>query len=136
MQWLDERYSLTLLPALSATSGDAAEGEQMETFVRTSSSTVAPPSATQSASSDSAHASLDLTTSCPIFAVKGFCTMGWKCRFLGSHVRVVGPSSLVDETNAAGFAKSGLELVKDEARVEAWRSRSRAFVLPRKATTM
>lgn len=130
MQWLEERYSLTLLPASSATYGDAAEGDKMETFVRASSSTAAPTSTAQAASSDPAHASLDLTTSCPIVAVKGFCTMGWKCRFLGSHVRIVGPSSLVDEANAGGFAKSGLELVKDEARVEAWRSRSRAFVLP------
>ena len=126
--WLEERYSLTLLPASS--NGDEQGGEGMQTFVRANASAVEPPASKQSASTDPAHGSLDLTTSCPIFNLKGFCTMGWKCRFLGSHVRLVGPSSLGDNENATGFANSGLELVKDEAKMDAWRARSRAFVLP------
>ncbi|EST05770.1 tRNA-dihydrouridine synthase [Kalmanozyma brasiliensis GHG001] len=125
--WLEERYSLTLLPAVG---GDDGEGEKLETFVRASSSSAASALGEVQASKDPAHASLDLTTSCPIFAIKGFCTMGWKCRFLGSHVRIVGPSSLADKDNATGFYGSGLELITDEVKVAAWRNRSRAFILP------
>ncbi|GLB39772.1 putative catalyzes the synthesis of dihydrouridine, a modified base found in the D-loop of most tRNAs [Lyophyllum shimeji] len=33
------------------------------------------------------HASLDLSTTCPIFAETGECRYGFKCRFLGGHVR-------------------------------------------------
>ncbi|CBQ70965.1 related to DUS3-member of dihydrouridine synthase family [Sporisorium reilianum SRZ2] len=121
--WLEERYSLTLLPASTAASGE-------ETFIRANSATVEPPSSKTPASTDPAHASLDWTTSCPIFELKGFCTMGWKCRFLGAHVRLIGASSLADPANATGFANSGLELVTDQARVDAWRARAHAFVLP------
>ncbi len=133
-QWLEERYSLTLLPATSpATSanaeGETEEGDKMETFVRASSSSVAPPSdaATVKKSDDPAHQSLDWTTSCPIFTIKGFCTMGWKCRFLGSHVRTIGPSSLTAPEAPTGFANSGLELVIDAEKLKAWRERPRAF---------
>lgn len=116
-QWLEERYSLSLLPG------------ETETFIRASSSSVLPPPASVEGSSDPAHQSLDLTTSCPIFTLKGFCTMGWKCRFLGSHVRITGPSSLANPTNPTGFGGSGLELKVDEARRAAWRGRSKAFKL-------
>ncbi|KAJ1020129.1 hypothetical protein NDA16_004409 [Ustilago loliicola] len=132
-QWLGERYSLSLLPASTPAQDAEGEGEGeggMETFVRANSSSVAPPAAKVERSSDPAHASLDMTTSCPIFAIKGFCTMGWKCRFLGSHVKIIGPSSAVDKENPTGFAGSGLELVRDEEKVKAWRERPRAFTLP------
>lgn len=127
-QWLEERYSLTLLPA-AAPDAPNVDRQQMQTFVRASSSAVVPPSSSVTKSTDPAHTSLDWTTSCPIFAIKGFCTMGWKCRFLGSHVRLVGPSSLVDPASPTGYCNSGLELVRDEAKVNAWRDRSRAFTL-------
>ncbi|SNX83628.1 probable tRNA-dihydrouridine(47) synthase [NAD(P)(+)] [Melanopsichium pennsylvanicum] len=134
-QWLEQRYSLTLLPAADGNGikqeARNTEGEDdervVETFVKACSSAVAPPMGSIPKSTDPAHHSLDPTTTCPIFAVKGFCTMAWKCRFLGSHVRIVGPSSLVDGENAAGFAKSGLELVRDQDKLAAWRRRSRAF---------
>ncbi|GAK64147.1 FMN-linked oxidoreductase [Moesziomyces antarcticus] len=120
-QWLEEQYSLTLLPT------DEGEGQ---TFVRAcSSSSTASAPAGAAASNDPAHASINWTTSCPIFALKGFCTMGWKCRFLGAHVRLVGSSSLVDAANPTGFAGSGLELVTDADRMAAWRARPRAFAL-------
>lgn len=125
--WLEERYSLTLLPA---STGNGEGAEEMQTFVKANSSAVEPPTSKVPTSTDPAHASLDWTTSCPIFGLKGFCTMSWKCRFLGSHARLVGPSSLSDPENATGFAQSGLELVTDQAKWDAWRSRSRAFILP------
>lgn len=137
MQWLKERYSLTLLPAsTSQAGGEGGEGEgekteEMQTFVHPNSS-VTSPADKLTHPTDPAHASLDLTTSCPIFAIKGFCTMGWKCRFLGSHVKIVGASSLVNKEEAAGFAGSGLELVRDEEKLQLWRARSRAFRLPNK----
>jgi tRNA-dihydrouridine synthase 3 len=30
---------------------------------------------------------IDTTTSCPLFDIYGYCEHGWKCRFLGAHVR-------------------------------------------------
>ncbi|SYW81004.1 related to DUS3 - member of dihydrouridine synthase family [Ustilago bromivora] len=124
-QWLRERYSLSLLPS--------SAGDGVQTFVRANKSP-SPEKAEEVAKAqvDPAHQSLDLTTSCPIFAVKGFCTMGWKCRFLGSHVRIVGASSLVDKDGGSGFAASGLELVRDEERLKAWRERPRAFTIAKK----
>ncbi|KAJ1028181.1 hypothetical protein NDA13_003627 [Ustilago tritici] len=124
-QWLRERYSLSLLPS--------SAGDGVQTFVRANTSP-SPEKAEEVAKAqvDPAHQSLDLTTSCPIFAVKGFCTMGWKCRYLGSHVRIVGASSLVDKDGGSGFAASGLELVRDEERLKAWRERPRAFTLANK----
>ncbi|SPO25177.1 related to DUS3 - member of dihydrouridine synthase family [Ustilago trichophora] len=122
-KWLEERYSLTLLSS-------GKEGGEGETFVKatcTSSSSSLENSETKP--TDPAHTSLDLTTTCPIFAIKGFCTMGWKCRFLGSHVRIVGSSSLADPSNPTGFAGTGLELVRDEDKLKAWRARPRAFTL-------
>lgn len=127
--WLEERYSLTLLPVPVAGKGSEA-GREAQTFVRANSSAAESAASKVPTSTDPAHASLDWTTSCPIFDLKGFCTMGWKCRFLGAHVRLVGPSSLLDPENATGFARSGLELVTDQVKVDAWRARSRAFVLP------
>ncbi|KAG6865606.1 hypothetical protein C0991_001030 [Blastosporella zonata] len=46
------------------------------------------------------HPSIDLNTICPIFAETGDCRYGFKCRFLGGHVKI-------DEN-------TGLTLVKDE----------------------
>lgn len=73
---------------------------------------------------DPLHASLDLSTYCPLFAARGQCEQGWKCRFLGAHVRVVGSSSAAssNETGegkeATGFEATGLELVVDEQKVK------------------
>ncbi|GMK59212.1 hypothetical protein CspeluHIS016_0702270 [Cutaneotrichosporon spelunceum] len=30
---------------------------------------------------------IDLATTCPVYAELGYCTFGWRCRFLGGHVR-------------------------------------------------
>ncbi|SPO32157.1 related to DUS3 - member of dihydrouridine synthase family [Ustilago trichophora] len=120
--WLEERYSLTLLPSREG-------AEEGETFVKAIPSSSSSLEDSETKTIDPAHTSLDFTTTCPIFAIKGFCTMGWKCRFLGSHVRIVGPSSLADATNPTGFAGTGLELVRDEDKVKAWRGRPRAFTL-------
>jgi tRNA-dihydrouridine synthase 3 len=35
----------------------------------------------------------DPTTTCPVYEALGYCTFGWKCRFLGAHVQRVGDSS-------------------------------------------
>lgn len=137
-RWFEERYSVTLIPSREAASledgrdGDDEEEEGGATFVRTSSSRKATTDAV-AVSQDPAHHSLDFTTSCPIYAAKGFCTMGWKCRFLGSHVSVVGPSKLSSVPQPTGYDASGLEMLSDPARVEAWRHRPRAFVFPNRA---
>ncbi|KAH8083352.1 zinc finger dihydrouridine synthase [Cristinia sonorae] len=36
---------------------------------------------------DESSPSIDLTTTCPVYAVRGDCKTGLKCRFLGGHVR-------------------------------------------------
>ncbi|KAJ9478675.1 tRNA-dihydrouridine(47) synthase [NAD(P)(+)] [Pseudozyma hubeiensis] len=127
MRWLEQRYSLTPLPATTA-DGDETDANT-QTFVKPSSSSTSPTPP----SSDPAHKSIDPTTTCPIFALRGACTLGWKCRFLGAHVRHIGPSSLSSPTNPTGFANSGLELVVDQARVDAWRARKRDFALPQQS---
>ncbi|WFD36250.1 tRNA-dihydrouridine(47) synthase [NAD(P)(+)] [Malassezia cuniculi] len=66
-------------------------------------------------------------TYCVYFAARGECPAGWRCRFLGAHVKRVSPSIEVDP-DAQGVAGTGLELVRDEAKMAAWRSRPRACV--------
>jgi len=80
--------------------------------------TPAPPPELQ----DPIQHSLDFSTYCAYFAQRGACPAGWKCRFLGAHVRRVGPSRAVTP-EANGTLGTGLELATDDARVAAWRAR-------------
>ena len=66
-------------------------------------------------------------THCVYFAARGECPAGWRCRFLGAHVRRVSASCAVVR-DAAGTAGTGLELVRDERRVAAWLARARVVV--------
>lgn len=66
-------------------------------------------------------------THCIYFAARGECPAGWRCRFLGAHVRRVSPSSAVTP-DAKGTAGTGLELMRDDARAAAWRARPRSLV--------
>ena len=52
------------------------------------------------------HSSLDSTTICPVYAETGGCKHGFKCRFLGAHVKA-----------AAGGFSDELSLVTDEDKV-------------------
>ncbi|KAF8065084.1 hypothetical protein FPV67DRAFT_1562931 [Lyophyllum atratum] len=59
------------------------------------------------------HQSLDLSTTCPVFAETGECRYGFKCRFLGGHVRSdeSGQLALVgDEDKKARAALSSKEV--------------------------
>jgi tRNA-dihydrouridine synthase 3 len=55
---------------------------------------------------------LDTSTTCPLFAIFGYCEHGWKCRFLGAHVRPI----LTSETESSniGSVVGGYMLVVDE----------------------
>ena len=59
--------------------------------------------------------SLDPTTICPVHAETGKCKHGFKCRFLGAHVKAASGSSdelslVVDGDKAAHVAVSAAEL--------------------------
>ena len=59
--------------------------------------------------------SLDLSTTCPVYNVKGKCDHGFKCRFLGGHVRKddVGSNQwqvMIDEDKRAHSAVTETEL--------------------------
>lgn len=59
--------------------------------------------------------SLDPTTICPVYAETGRCRHGFKCRFLGAHVKAAGCSSdelslVVDGEKVAHVAVSAAEL--------------------------
>lgn len=60
---------------------------------------------------------LDMTTSCPLFSIFGYCEHGWKCRFLGAHVRPL-LSTDTSTSTPVGPASNrnigGYELVTDE----------------------
>ncbi|KXN88416.1 tRNA-dihydrouridine(47) synthase [NAD(P)(+)] [Leucoagaricus sp. SymC.cos] len=58
------------------------------------------------------HPSLDLDTTCPVFAETGECRYGFKCRFLGAHIRTDGADlTLVgDEDKKARSALTANEL--------------------------
>jgi tRNA-dihydrouridine synthase 3 len=65
------------------------------------------PSATESGTS------IDFSTVCPVFKERGECNQGFKCRFLGSHVRRddAGVYHLIqDEDKKAHSAVSMVEL--------------------------
>ncbi|PPQ85978.1 hypothetical protein CVT25_001677 [Psilocybe cyanescens] len=58
------------------------------------------PEATPLRKTHPAYPSLDLNTVCPVFAETGECRYGFKCRFLGGHIRISeesGELSLVDD---------------------------------------
>ncbi|KAG8902356.1 tRNA-dihydrouridine synthase 3 [Tulasnella sp. 403] len=60
---------------------------------------------------------LDPSTTCPLFSEAGFCNQGYKCRFLGAHIRSEGGKSVA--------------LIVDEQRKEEMKSRvSEANVMP------
>ncbi|PWN48597.1 FMN-linked oxidoreductase [Violaceomyces palustris] len=86
-----------------------------------------------------------------MFSARGKCVQGWKCRFLGAHVKVVGPSVKAVENAGTdgeqgskegqdekeggvgagqmlGFQGTGLELLTDEKRWSEWQSRDRPLV--------
>ncbi|KAJ9091265.1 hypothetical protein QFC19_009175 [Naganishia cerealis] len=50
-------------------------------------------------------ATFDLTTTCPVYDALGYCTFGWRCRFLGAHVRRRVPGAASEESQAAGQVK-------------------------------
>uniref|UniRef100_A0A8H7XP70 tRNA-dihydrouridine(47) synthase [NAD(P)(+)] n=1 Tax=Psilocybe cubensis TaxID=181762 RepID=A0A8H7XP70_PSICU len=80
-----------------------------------------------------AYPSLDLNTVCPIFAETGECGYGFKCRFLGGHIRISeesGELSLVtDEDKKAQAAVTAKELNFVETDVQK-ALRSRKYPLP------
>ncbi|KAG7571455.1 hypothetical protein FFLO_00638 [Filobasidium floriforme] len=54
---------------------------------------------------------LDTSTTCPLFSIFGYCEHGWKCRFLGAHVKPI----LTSETKSTtGSVLGGYTLVVDE----------------------
>ena len=60
---------------------------------------------------------LDTSTSCPLFSIFGYCEHGWKCRFLGAHVKPILGSGM-DSYGASSSSSSGpllkWELVVDQ----------------------
>lgn len=74
---------------------------------------------------DAVQSCVDFSTQCPYYAERGACPAGWKCRFLGAHVKRVSPSRAV-VPEAGGERGTGLELVTDAARVAQWEARPRA----------
>ncbi|TFK53220.1 FMN-linked oxidoreductase [Heliocybe sulcata] len=91
----------------------------------TSSLSTSPPFARPSPSrSDPRHPSLDLNTTCPVFAALGECRYGLKCRFLGGHVKIAdkeeGESELemvFDEQKKARAVSTEEEINKVDAEV-------------------
>lgn len=90
----------------------------------------AAPSADQGAPADAVQASVDYATHCPYFAARGVCPVGWKCRFLGAHVRRVGASRAVAGDDAPGFLHTGLELVTDDGAAQRWAARATVTPAP------
>lgn len=46
---------------------------------------------------------IDLTTQCPVFKDLGYCTYGWRCRFLGGHVKKHDDKEGADQWELLGF---------------------------------
>lgn len=84
------------------------------------------PEPTEAASDPIQHSLRD-DTQCPYFRERGACPIGWKCRFLGAHVRRVSPSKAVVGDEAQGMLQTGLELVVDDARYAAYLHRPSLF---------
>ncbi|WFD27090.1 tRNA-dihydrouridine(47) synthase [NAD(P)(+)] [Malassezia nana] len=84
------------------------------------------PSAAAPDLADPVQASLNLTTECPYFMERGTCPAGWRCRFLGAHVRRVSASRACIGAEAQGTLGTGLELVHSPERMEAWTARHTA----------
>ena len=137
--WLEAHYSTERIPLHDGDNGytHVKDAGSLHAQAQAQAQAAASTSTSASTATDPAHRSLDYDTCCPIFYARGFCTLGWKCRFLGAHVRVVGPSRLAvaQASEATGFAQSGLELVRDEHKLKAWRQRKRAFAITTRQQT-
>ena len=62
---------------------------------------------------DADHPSVNWDVKCPVFETRGECTTGFKCRFLGGHVRKGDDGELsliVDEDKKARTAVSEVEV--------------------------
>ena len=75
-----------------------------------------PISATQALAN-----TLDTTTTCYLFSIYGFCEHGWKCRFLGSHVKPLLTDNVADHSDTSSSLyphqiACGYKLVIDEAK--------------------
>lgn len=87
--------------------------------------------AERGSASDPVQRGLDFATHCPYFELRGACPVGWRCRFLGAHVRRVSASQREQgAAESAGALGTGLELVRDEERVARWLARPRLHVNP------
>ncbi|KAE8225164.1 hypothetical protein CF319_g2049 [Tilletia indica] len=73
--------------------------EDGEAFLNKHYSTSAPwviPSSKSDQPADKTallHGSIDTSVTCPIYETTGECPAGWKCRFLGGHVRILPSNS-------------------------------------------
>ncbi|KAF9467198.1 hypothetical protein BDZ94DRAFT_1211631 [Collybia nuda] len=71
------------------------------------------PDITKSIAPVPEYPSIDLGTVCPVFSETGECRYGFKCRFLGGHVRIDGSASLAligDEDKKARAALTAMEV--------------------------
>lgn len=70
------------------------------------------------AGEDEIGASIDLATTCPVYADLGYCTYGWRCRFLGGHVRRR-PDGVEDGPNVVGSWELTGRPTKEQAETSA-----------------
>lgn len=72
------------------------------------------------AETDSVGRAIDLKTRCPVYADLGYCPFGWKCRFLGGHVRKVQEGEGADKSKMVGEWEMTTELTREEE--EGWKN--------------
>lgn len=61
---------------------------------------------------------VDFATECPVFKDLGYCTFGWRCRFLGGHVRRAEGEGADSATRIGGWELLGLPDASDEGNRE------------------
>lgn len=63
---------------------------------------------------DTIGRAIDLNTTCPVYLDLGYCPFGWKCRFLGGHVKRVDDGENVEGSRRVGNWVMDCETIREE----------------------
>lgn len=63
---------------------------------------------------DAIGKTIDLATQCPVYSDLGYCPYGWRCRFLGGHVRRAEGEGSDSRTRFGGWELVGLPESEDQ----------------------
>jgi len=75
----------------------------------------------QAGGDDLVGKTLDLNTECVEYKETGWCSFGWRCRFLGSHIRRQGDAGVLEKLEQGVESVLGIkEEVREQDKFDGW----------------